>query len=317
MRHPELRLSFLEGGVTWAAQLFADLLGHYEKRNHDAVQRFDPARFDVAQAGELFAEFATGPLRGYQDRVDEGARPLGDAGAARYGIDDFAESGITGPDDIVDIFTRQLGFGCEADDPLNALAFDDALLPHGARLNAMFASDIGHWDVPDVREVLPEAWELVEDGHLTRSGLRRLHVRQRGADAHRHEPAVLRGHRRRRRRAPVSPHPRLTVSAPKRDGPPVTACHRRPEPRVYGVGAAVVVTEPASPALFAARASFHEERSKPSGTSRSRRSSAGGANSSRNFAVVSRKNSRSGSRPKRTASTLTQNQNRRRVRSTG
>ena len=50
---------------------------------------------------------------------------------------------------------------------MNALAFDDALLPHGGRLNAMFASDIGHWDVPDVREVLPEAWELVEDGHLT------------------------------------------------------------------------------------------------------------------------------------------------------
>jgi hypothetical protein len=41
------------------------------------------------------------------------------------------------------------------------------MLPHGARLNAMFASDIGHWDVPDVRGVLPEAWELVEDGHLT------------------------------------------------------------------------------------------------------------------------------------------------------
>ena len=92
---------------------------------------------------------------------------MGDAGEARYGVDDFAESGITGPDDIVDIFTRQLGFGCEADDPLNALAFNGTLLPHGVRLNAMFASDIGHWDVPDMREVLPEAWELVEDGHLS------------------------------------------------------------------------------------------------------------------------------------------------------
>ena len=128
-RHPTLRLSFLEGGVAWAAQLYADLLGHYEKRNRDAVQTFDPARFDVAQAGELFAEFANGPLRGYQDRVDEGARPLVDAGVARYGSDDFAESGITGPEDIVDIFTRQLGFGCEADDPMNALAFDTRCSP--------------------------------------------------------------------------------------------------------------------------------------------------------------------------------------------
>jgi hypothetical protein len=166
-RHPDLRLSFLEGGVAWAAQLYADLLGHYEKRNKDAVQMFDPARFDVEEAGDLFAKWADGPLRGYGHRVEEGAKPLGDAGAARYGVDDFAESGITGPEDIVDIFTHQLGFGCEADDPMNAVAFNSHLLPHGARLNAMFASDIGHWDVPDLRGVLPEAWELVEDGHLT------------------------------------------------------------------------------------------------------------------------------------------------------
>ena len=166
-RHPDLRLSFLEGGVAWAAQLYADLLGHYEKRNKDAVQMFDPARFDVEEAGDLFAEWADGPLRDYGDRIEEGAKPLGDPAAARYGVDDFAESGIIGPEDIVGIFTRQLGFGCEADDPLNAVAFNSQLLPHGARLNAMFASDIGHWDVPDLRGVLPEAWELVEDGHLT------------------------------------------------------------------------------------------------------------------------------------------------------
>ncbi len=128
---------------------------------------FDPARFDVEQAGELFAEFATGPLLGYADRIAEGAKPLGDPQASLYGIDDFAESRITGPEAIVDIFTRQLGFGCEADDPLNGLAFNNKMLPHDATLNAMFASDIGHWDVPDVRGVLPEAWELVEDDHLT------------------------------------------------------------------------------------------------------------------------------------------------------
>ena len=165
-RHPGLRLSFLEGGVAWAAQLYADLLGHYDKRNKDAVQMFDPARFDLAFARRVFAEFADGPLRAYEDQIDRGVRPFGDAGDAPYGIDDFAESGITGPDDIVDVFTRQLAFGCEADDPMNALAFDRRLLPHHARLNAMFASDIGHWDVPDMRDVLPEAWELVEDGHL-------------------------------------------------------------------------------------------------------------------------------------------------------
>ena len=37
----------------------------------------------------------------------------------------------------------------------------------GTRLRAMFASDLGHWDVPDACAVLPEAWELVERGHVT------------------------------------------------------------------------------------------------------------------------------------------------------
>src|SRR5205814_1880353 len=39
-RFPDLRFGFLEGGVAWAAQLYADLLGHYEKRNIDAVAMF-------------------------------------------------------------------------------------------------------------------------------------------------------------------------------------------------------------------------------------------------------------------------------------
>ena len=34
--------------------------------------------------------------------------------------------------------------------------------PLGARLNAIFSSDIGHFDVPDMTGVLPEAYEMVE-----------------------------------------------------------------------------------------------------------------------------------------------------------
>ena len=36
----------------------------------------------------------------------------------------------------------------------------------GMRLRAMFASELGHWDVPDACAVLPEAWELVERWHV-------------------------------------------------------------------------------------------------------------------------------------------------------
>ena len=47
---------------------------------------------------------------------------------------------------------------------MNSLAFDQRLNPFEARLRAMLGSDIGHFDVVDMREVLAEAWELVEDG---------------------------------------------------------------------------------------------------------------------------------------------------------
>src|SRR5262249_42553243 len=87
-------------------------------------------------------------------------------------VDDFAASGIADAAEIVDVFTRSFYFGCESDDPLSALAFDGGLLPGHARLNAGFGSDIGHWDVPDMRGVLPEAWELVEDGHLDADAFR-------------------------------------------------------------------------------------------------------------------------------------------------
>ena len=33
-------------------------------------------------------------------------------------------------------------------------------------LQPVLGSDIGHWDVPDMREVVHEAYELVEDGRL-------------------------------------------------------------------------------------------------------------------------------------------------------
>ena len=40
---PTLNFAFLEGGVGWAATLYADLIGHWEKRNRDAMRHLDPA----------------------------------------------------------------------------------------------------------------------------------------------------------------------------------------------------------------------------------------------------------------------------------
>ena len=63
---------------------------------------------------------------------------------------------------MLDLFIEPYYFGCEADDPMNAWAFNTKVNPMGARLKAVFSSDIGHWDVPDMREVVEEAYELVE-----------------------------------------------------------------------------------------------------------------------------------------------------------
>jgi hypothetical protein len=60
-------------------------------------------------------------------------------------------------------------YGCEADDRMNAIAFDKRLLPGNRPLKAVFSSDFGHWDVADMTEVLAEAYELVEEGIITES----------------------------------------------------------------------------------------------------------------------------------------------------
>jgi hypothetical protein len=165
-RFPNLRFAFQEGGVAWACQLYADLLGHWAKRNRDAIRHYDPAALDRDLLAGLVDRFADGPIRERAHRLGENlgmlSEPLDDAL-----VDDFERSGIESPGDIRDMFTRQFHFGCEADDPMNAMAFDHSRNPLGARLRGVFASDIGHWDVPDFREVLPEAHELVDDGHLS------------------------------------------------------------------------------------------------------------------------------------------------------
>ena len=53
-------------------------------------------------------------------------------------------------------------FGCESDDHTIAHAFDRKSNHGGAKLNALFSSDVAHWDVPDMTETLAEAHELVE-----------------------------------------------------------------------------------------------------------------------------------------------------------
>ena len=111
-------------------------------------------------------------------------------------LDDFSACRITRKEDWVDLYAKPFYFGCEADDRTNGWAFSPNN-PFGAKLNALYSSDIGHFDVIDMRDPLPEAYELVEDGLISRGQLPRLHLRQRGASLGHAEPALLRGHGRR------------------------------------------------------------------------------------------------------------------------
>ena len=164
-RFPELRVAFQEGGVAWAATLLSDIKGHWSKRNGEAVRHYDPSRIDRPLIAELFREHG-GKLFGDRDDLDDGLRFLSDPDDPL--VDEFAATGVATEDDIDRLFTGRFHFGCEADDPMTALAFGTP------RLKAVFASDIGHWDVPDARGVLPEAWELVEDGRATEEDFRDL-----------------------------------------------------------------------------------------------------------------------------------------------
>jgi predicted TIM-barrel fold metal-dependent hydrolase len=172
LRFPELRFAFLEGGAAWGCTLYADLLGHFEKRNREAIAHYDPANLDRAELVRWIEREGPPSFRERLGRLDEALGFLSDPSEDRAALDDFATAGIRAGEQIRDVFTRQYFFGCEADDPSNAFAFDARVHPYGARLNAMFASDIGHWDVPDFRTVLPEAYELVERGLMDEASFR-------------------------------------------------------------------------------------------------------------------------------------------------
>lgn len=166
-RFPGLAFAFLEGGVAWAASLYADLLGHWEKRNLAALRaNLDPQLIDREHLGRLFAEH--GPKGEMDPSMAKLARRVEDPAT----LDEWAACEIEAPEDFVGLFAEPFFFGCEADDPLTTTAFNTKVNPFGSRLQAMFGSDVAHWDVPDMAEVLEEVWEMVDDGLITEADLR-------------------------------------------------------------------------------------------------------------------------------------------------
>jgi predicted TIM-barrel fold metal-dependent hydrolase len=185
-RFPSLQVGFLEGGVAWACSLFADLVGHWEKRNAAEITQLDPANLDVEGVMAFVAKYGSAQMRA---RAADIAAHLSQPSGRPEVLDEFAAVAISSPDELRDRFVPHFYFGCEADDPLVAWAFREDVNPTGARLRPIFGSDISHWDVPDMTEPVEESYELVERGVLTEDQFRefvflnpaRLHA---GANPH-------------------------------------------------------------------------------------------------------------------------------------
>jgi hypothetical protein len=171
-RFPELRFAFLEGGVGWGAQLFGDLIEHWERRGAKALERMDPKKLDRKLLMSLVEKYGYDDMAAALRERDGYPSPEGQhLTGGRDDLDDFAACKITRKEDWVELYAKPYYFGCEADDRMNATAFGRGN-PFGSRLNAIYSSDIGHFDVIDMRDPLPEAYELVEDGHITADDFR-------------------------------------------------------------------------------------------------------------------------------------------------
>ena len=166
-RFPQLTFAFLEGGVGWACNLYNDLIEHWEKRNlHAMRQNLDPATLDRKMMAELFTR--------YGDTVAGKSVDALVTNSDREDPDDIDEFSALEIDDAQSFagFFENFFFGCEADDRMTAVAFNPRLNHYGTKLQAIFSSDVGHFDVPDITTVVAEAYELVEDGLITEDDFR-------------------------------------------------------------------------------------------------------------------------------------------------
>lgn len=82
-------------------------------------------------------------------------------------LEDFAAAGIEKLADIKTRWVDSFFFGSESDDRTVAHAFNDKANPLGVKINAIYSSDVGHWDVPDLTEVLAESHALVDQGAIS------------------------------------------------------------------------------------------------------------------------------------------------------
>ena len=173
-RFPKLRIGLLEGGADWGSRVYIHLVDRWIKRSREGLKNYDPAATNRAELSELFARFGAELTAG---RPIDGENLIRDTLGAHYTsaasqpkpeeLEDFAAAGIEKVEDIKTRWVDSFFFGSESDDRTVAHAFNDKANPLGVKINAIYSSDVGHWDVPDLTEVLAESHALVDEGAIT------------------------------------------------------------------------------------------------------------------------------------------------------
>ncbi len=168
-RFPGVNFAFLEGGAGWGVNLMSDLIGHWNRRSAKNIGDYDPANLDLKLYMRLVEEYGDEKVR----RHSEDIQTIFSRSQPRVEqIDNFEAVGMTRVEEMLDLFVAPFWFGCEADDPVTTQAFNRKSNPLRASLKAMLGSDNAHWDVPDMRDVLGEAFEMVEDGKVSADDFR-------------------------------------------------------------------------------------------------------------------------------------------------
>ena len=164
-RFPAMRIAALECGVSWAVQMVMDLVERWEKRGGDHIQQYDPARVDWPLFTSLLREHG-GPRFANVELVED---PMSHKGAPPH--DDFGEVPCQSAEQLIKDFADHFYFGCNSDDRGTSWAFRN---PGGFVLKAMFASDVAHWDVPNMANCVAESYEFITRDELNEDEYRKL-----------------------------------------------------------------------------------------------------------------------------------------------
>jgi predicted TIM-barrel fold metal-dependent hydrolase len=174
-RFPKLRVGMLEAGAAWGASVYIHLVDRLSKRSPEALENYNFAHLDRALLTELFQRHGQDLIgkTGLLDPETLADATLQSAGSNHRAIpkpdefNDFGKAGIESVEDIKARWVDNFFFGSESDDRTLGAAFNTRANPLGVKVNAIYSSDVGHWDVPEFTDPLADSWGLVEDGVIT------------------------------------------------------------------------------------------------------------------------------------------------------